>query len=166
MMSQQPPAIVDEGLIVRHAGEIPEIAYYNSLYYLTADPEGPGLELSPADHAFLQEQVVARYREIILRDLTPENRDLRLYRGLRRVIWNWERLGKFFRRQALPPRPELEREVVAALSFFLDNELWEVRAGRRISCVNCTAADLEGLLRRLSLERAAAGRGWLELGEG
>jgi hypothetical protein len=96
-------------LIIRHSGEIPEIAYYNSCYHLGSDPEGPGLVPNPDELAELQEQVIARYREIMLRDLTPANRDLSIYRGVERVIWNWQRLEKFLRRHQLPPRPELTR---------------------------------------------------------
>ncbi len=165
-MSQKQELITDEGLIVRHSGEIPEIAYYNSRYYLSADPDGPGLELDAANHAFLQEQVIARYREIILRDLNPENRDRSIYRGVRRVMWNWRRLEKFWQRHDLPPRPELKQEVTAALSAFLDNEWREVRAGIRSSCLNCTVEQLAGFLRRMSLDRAPACRCWLELCEG
>ncbi len=88
--------IEEEEFMVRHSGEIPEIAYHNSLYHLSEDQEGPRLgRLTPAEMAGLQTQAMARYREIILRDLRPENRDLSIYRGVRRAIWNWQRLHKF-----------------------------------------------------------------------
>ncbi|MDF1615069.1 hypothetical protein [Desulfurivibrio dismutans] len=162
-MENRQPLITDEGLIIRHAGEIPEIAYYNSLYFLSADPQGPGLEATPAELAYLQQQVIARYCEIMLRDLTPANRDRPLYRGVRRVIWNWRRLAQFLQRHQLPPQPKLEQEVVAALTTFLDNELHEVQAGARTSCLNCTAVELAAFLRQLQLDRAPACSAWLTL---
>lgn len=148
---------------MRHAGEIPEIAYYNSLYYLSDDPQGPGLELAAAELDYLQGQAIARYREILLRDLEPGNRDLALYRGIGRVIWNWQRLEKFIERHQLPACLELQQEVVAALTAFLDNELHEVQAGTRTSCLNCTSSQLADFLRHLGLEQAPSCSAWLSL---
>lgn len=162
-MENRRQLLLDEGLIICHAGEIPEIAYYNSLHYLSSDPEGPGLTPSAAECAYLREQVVARYREIILRDLTPANRDLPLFRGIRRVIWNWQRLEKFLHRHALLLEQELQQEVVAALGAFLDNELREVEADVRVSCLNCRAEELAAFLRRVGLEQDEACSRWLQL---
>ena len=67
--------IAEEAFMVLHSGEIPEIALHSSLYYLTEDPEGPGLILTAADILPLKQEVVKRYQEIILRDLEPKNRD-------------------------------------------------------------------------------------------
>lgn len=155
--------VADECLLIGHAGEIPEIAYYGSLYYLGEDPEGPALLLTPAELAALQAQVISRYREIMLRDLTPDNRGLPVYRGIRRVIWNWERLGKFLRRHGLPPQPELEQKVMAALQFFLANELQELRSGASRSCLNCTEAELTEFLKLFQLSQDSEAQDWLDL---
>lgn len=153
----------EELLIVRNSGEIPEIAFHSALYYLSADPEGPKLRLAGEDIRQLEAQVVARYREIMLRDLDPANRDLRLYRGLRRCIYNWERLGKFCNRQGLPCDEGLRREITAALCAFLHNEAHEVREGLRPSSVNCTAAELAQLCEALALDAAQLPAGWQAL---
>ncbi|XOF33144.1 MAG: hypothetical protein ACL93V_14170 [Candidatus Electrothrix sp. YB6] len=49
----------DELLILRHSGELPEIAYHSSLYYLTADKDGPGLVLTEDEQKMLQEAAIA-----------------------------------------------------------------------------------------------------------
>lgn len=156
--------IADEELIVRNSGEIPEIAYHNSLYHLSEDPEGPGLAgLSREELAALQAGVMARYREIILRDLTPANRDLAIYRGVRRAIWNWQRLGKFCRRCRLEPAGELRREIAAALVSFLENEVRETMAGLRPPSLNCTPEELRWFLVALGVENPPAPGRWLAL---
>lgn len=155
--------LAEELLIVRNSGEIPEIAFHSALHYLTTDPEGPQLTLAAEDIRQLEEQVVARYREIMLRDLDPANRDLRLYRGIRRCIYNWERLGKFCARQGLGCDEELRREIAAALCAFLHNEALEVREGLRASSVNCTAQELADLCEALAVEVHQLPAGWQQL---
>ena len=49
--------IAEEAFMVLHSGEIPEIALHSSLYYLTEDPDGPGLELN-ADEILPLKQAV------------------------------------------------------------------------------------------------------------
>jgi hypothetical protein len=89
----------EEWLIVRHSGEIPEIALHSALYYLTDDPDGPRLQLSGEERESLQEAAATRYHEIIMRDLCFENRELSIYRGVRRAICNWHRFVAFCKRQ-------------------------------------------------------------------
>ncbi len=151
-MRDKETLLAEELLIVRTAGEIPEIAFHSALHYLTADPDGPGLTLDAGDLRQLETQVIARYREIMLRDLDPANRDLRLYRGIRRCIYNWERLGKFCRRQGLARDEELQREIAGLLCAFLHNEAREVGAGLRPSSVNCTATELADFCRLLDID--------------
>ena len=143
--------LAEEELIVRHAGEIPEIVFHSALHYLTRDQEGPALALDAADIRRLEEQVIARYREILLRDLDPANRDLRIYRGIRRCIFNWERLDKFLARQGRPDPPGLREEVAHRLGAFLHNEELERREGVRSAAINCTAAELEAFCRQLDV---------------
>ena len=155
--------LADEALIIRHAGEIPEIAFHSALHYLTSDPDGPGLTLEPAEIRGLEEEVIARYREILRRDLDPVNRGLRIYRGIRRCIWNWERLGKFLKRQGRPEPPGLREEMAGRLAAFLENEAREICPGRRASSLNCTAAELAAFCQLLGIAAGQLPAGWLDL---
>lgn len=128
----------EEVMIIRHSGEIPEVAYHGSIYYLMDDPEGPRLdELTIEDLIPLKEAVVHRYRVIILRDLTAENRDKRIYRGLARSAVNWERLSQFLGKEGLTA-PGLKTEIARAFRSFLEREWEDVASGRRASCINCS----------------------------
>ncbi|MFH1019452.1 MAG: hypothetical protein V1782_02405 [Pseudomonadota bacterium] len=149
-MTERDSLLEEELLLVRHSGEIPEIAFHGSLFYLCEDPAGPQLTLSRTELDLLRRQVVARYREILLRDLSPENRDARIYRGLKRCIFNWERLGKFCTRQAMTSE-EVRREIAGALCRFLHQEEGEVRAGLRQSCLNCAREELEAFAREIGV---------------
>ncbi|MFA7384182.1 MAG: hypothetical protein WC001_12105 [Desulfurivibrionaceae bacterium] len=149
-MTERESLLAEEQLIVRHSGEIPEIAFHSSLYYLCEDPAGPQLSLTEKELTLLRQQVVARYREILLRDLSPENRDARIYRGLKRCFFNWQRLGKFCLRQAMGVE-EMRREIAEALRCFLRQEADEVRAGLRRSCLNCTREELAAFARELGV---------------
>ena len=157
--------IADEELLVRHSGEIPEIAYHNSLYHLLEDPEGPGLgPLAPAELAALQAVAVTRYREIILRDLDPANRSLPLFRGVRRAIWNWQRLGDFCRRCRFAVDHELRQEVAAALIAFLENQAREAASATPgAPSLNCTAEQLQQFMVQLSGHSPALPPQWLAL---
>jgi len=85
--------------MVRHSGEIPEIALHSALYFLTEDPDGPRLQLSVQEVETLQDAAICRYQEIIRRDLCFANRALPMYRGVRRAIFNWRRFVAFCQRQ-------------------------------------------------------------------
>ncbi len=91
--------IREEAEIIKDSGEIPEVAYWNSLYYLEEDPEGPRLTLTPEEKRFLKRAVIARYLFIIERDLTFENIGKPFYRGLTRAAINWKRLRRFLRKE-------------------------------------------------------------------
>ena len=149
-MTETESLLAEELLIVRHSGEIPEIAFHSSLYYLCEDPAGPQLTLSQEELDSLRQQAVARYREIMLRDLDPKNRDARIYRGLKRCIFNWERLGKFCTRQEMTVE-DVRQEIAEALRCFLHQEADEVRAGLRQSCLNCTKEELDGFAREIGV---------------
>ena len=152
-MTDKQSLLEEEVLIVRHAGEIPEIAFHSSIYYLTKDEEGPGLALDSEDLNLLRAQVVARYREIMLRDLDPENRDKSIYRGVKRCIFNWERLGKFLKRERLAREAALKEEIARTLCRFLEQECSEVREGTRRSCLNCTWPELVEFAASLGIEQ-------------
>lgn len=151
-MQERAELLAEEALIIRHSGEIPEIAFHGSLHYLGQDPQGPGLILTDEEISLLRREALARYREIILRDLDPENRDKSIYRGLKRCICNWQRLGKFCRRQSMAVSETLRLEVALALDLFLRREEEEVRAGLRASSINCGPEELRDFLRQLAGE--------------
>lgn len=160
--SEKNQLLIDECLIIKNSGEIPEVAYHGSIYYLAEDPQGPQLHLSAADLKILQEAVVERYRFIILRDLTIGNRDKNFYRGLKRSAVNWQRLSIF----AMANKNDLSiirEEVSRALLSFLTHEITEVTCGLRQSCVNCSVKDLSRLAHNLSLTIVELPSGWERL---
>ncbi len=71
MISEKDKAalLADELLIVRHSGEIPEVALHSSIYYLTQDPDGPTISIDAEDLDQLKGAALERYQEIIFRDL-------------------------------------------------------------------------------------------------
>lgn len=154
--------ITEEALIVLHSGEIPEVAYHGSLYYLTEDPEGPGLELYNDDIFPLKQAVVGRYHTIILRDLDPENRDERIYRGLARCVANWQRLVKFCARENMD-YGEIRDETANRLRAFLQKEIADVQSGKRSSCINCSIEEIKDMAESLRLSSADLPQGWQEL---
>ncbi|MBC8207567.1 MAG: hypothetical protein H8E79_00135 [Desulfobulbaceae bacterium] len=138
----------DEWLVVRHSGEIPEIALHSALYYLTDDPEGPGLTLSTDELQFLREAATERFGEIILRDLNYDHVHLRIYRGLKRVVYNWSRFQAFCKRQEVDSGP-LREQAAAELR----RKLTLVQAEQEVESpfFNCTCAELSTLLKDLDL---------------
>jgi len=103
----------NEWFVVRHSGEIPEIALYAARHYLTEAEDGPRLHLSPDQWGRLLDAARVRYREIVLRDLQLDNRDTSIYRGLARSIINYRRFESFCRRHGLDMQ-DFCREVAAA----------------------------------------------------
>ncbi|MCF6291313.1 MAG: hypothetical protein L3J03_10010 [Desulfobacterales bacterium] len=153
----------EETLIIRHGGEIPEIAFHGSLYYLCHDPEGPGLTLTEIDLEPLKQAVIARYCEIIHRDLEPDNRDKSIYRGLARCLANWQRLRTFLTRHQLMLPADLRADTARALASFLGREHRDVTSGRRKPCINCSAVELHGFVQLLGLDPAELPPGWRDL---
>ncbi|HEB50814.1 MAG TPA: hypothetical protein ENI89_09420 [Desulfobulbus sp.] len=152
----------EELLILRHSGEIPEIAYHSSLHYLCKDAEGPGLELSDREIAQLQDAALMRSREIVLRDLDPDNRDLSLYRGVRRSICNWQRHLDFCRRIGRDDSRFLPR-VRQALIGFLRREADDVCQGLRPSSINCSDEALADFIAELGIQDHELPRNWRSL---
>ena len=156
------PYLIDELLIVRHSGEIPEVALHGSLYYLTQDPEGPGLELGHLEVRMLKNMVVERYREIIHRDLEPANRDLGLYRGMVRAQVNWRRLSDFCRKEGMD-LDEDRREIGRVLLGFIRREAEDVKTGHRRSSISGSSADLQAFALEVGLDPAKLPTGWERL---
>jgi hypothetical protein len=153
------PHLSDELLIVRHSGEIPEVALHGSIFFLSRDPAGPGIELGREELRHLKEMAAARYREIIRRDLDPENRGHRQYRGVARCIVNWRRMRKFCRREKMATA-SFGTEIAAALVFLLEQELAEIAAGQRTASLNCSARELYLFSRELGIDSADLPAGW------
>ncbi len=140
----------NEWYVVRHSGEIPEVALYAALHYLCDDENGPGLTLSVAQHQKLVEAAATRYQEIVLRDLLPANRHGSAYRGVRRAIVNWRRYRRFCRRRQRDYRP-FRHEVAATLLLLLAVELADDRQGRPPAAINCSYEELNEFARELGL---------------
>ncbi len=147
---------------MRTSGEIPEVAMYSSIYYMTEDPDGPNIELHPDDVKDLKIAVIERYQEIILRDLAPENRDKGLYRGLARSVANWQRLTKFCAKENLDPGP-VRSAAAKALIIFMRQETKDVMSGVRTTCINCSSSELEQLIDQLGVYCEELPGGWREI---
>ncbi len=140
----------EEALLIKHSGETPEIAFHSGLYYLFEDPEGPRLNREEVDVTLLKEAVFERYRKILLRDLKPENRDRRIYRGIKRSIANLERLKNFCQKEGFDMK-EVKREAASHLLHFLDTELSDVASGKRSPSINCTFEELLDFAKELGI---------------
>jgi len=152
----------EEILIVRHSGEIPEIALYSSIYYLTEDSDGPGINLHEHELQSLYDVAIERACEIVLRDLDPDNRDLGMYRGPARTIYNWHRLQDLCRR-INRDCPGFEKTVASALISFLHREMEDVQSSVRCSTVNCRVSDLQSFFEELCIDLKKLPADWVSL---
>ena len=164
MQSSREYILEEEWLLVRHSGEIPEVALHASLHYLGEDVEGPQLILTQEELFSLQQAALARYEEIILRDLNPANRDLSLFRGIRRANHNWYRYSRFCERIGQGIDAFLAQTAKALLSY-VQLELDEVRSGARQASINCTVEALQTFTLALRLDPASLPQGWEALCE-
>lgn len=155
--------IDNEWFVVRHSGELPEVALHSSLYYLTEAEDGPRLTL--AEHHLRELQVAAmeRYRDIILRDLLPENRDASMYRGVKRAIINYQRYQRFCSRQELVVAGSFVEEVAAAFGSLLAVEVRDVAAGRRETALNCSFNELRSFAVEIGLAADSLPKGLAEI---
>ena len=154
----------EELLLVRHSGEIPEVALHASLHYLCEDEDGPRLQLTPAELKLLEEAALARYQEIILRDLDVVNRDLSLFRGIRRANHNWYRFVRFSDTIGRPCG-EFRLKAAEALLQYLRLELEEVGSGKRLSSINCSADALLTFALAMGIDPATLPGNWASLCE-
>ena len=152
----------EEAIIFRNSGEIPEVTYHGSIYYLTKDPEGPGLSLDNEDLSRLKDEVVGRYRNILLRDMTLENRDKGLYRGLARSIANWRRFYEFSGQEDREIS-RIRSEAADALKDFLHGEISDAQNNSKASSINCSARKLEEFAKDLGIAPDSLPSGWREL---
>ncbi len=146
----------EEAFLIKHSGETPEIALHSGLYYLFEDPEGPRLNREEVDVTLMKEAVFERYIKILLRDLKPENRDRRIYRGIKRSIANLERLKNFCLKEGFDMK-EVKREAASHLLHFLETELSDVASGKRTSSINCTHEELADFAAELGIDSLPRG---------
>ena len=155
-------ALEDEWYGVRYSGEIPEVALCSALYYLAEDRNGPGLDLAPVHVEKLVEAAKLRYREIVLRDLNHENREKRIYRGIKRSIANWGRYKEFCNRRGVDST-SLKYEAAAALLIFLSEEIGDVERGLRAPAVNCSLEEVLDFASQLGIAASALPIGLITL---
>lgn len=152
--------IEEEEIILRNSGEIPEIALHSSIYYLEEDEEGPEITLQEDELHRLYDAALSRAREIVLRDLNPDNRDLSIYRGPARSIVNWYRLQSFCQRIGRDCRQEFRERVAQSLLLFMEREFEDSQQSVRSSSVNCSAEDIHSFCRELCLKPDLLPQGW------
>lgn len=131
--------IQEELLIIRDSGEIPEIVFHSTLEYLTQDAEGPAMLLTEEELSALHDAVIARYLEIICRDLTADNRSLSLFRGVERARVNWTRLYNFCKRVQVES-DQYRTFVAQTLIAFMTLECNEKQVGQPSRAFNCSPA--------------------------
>ncbi|PID71862.1 MAG: hypothetical protein CSB34_04990 [Desulfobulbus propionicus] len=152
----------EEQLIIRTSGEIPEVALHSSIDYLCHDKDGPGMVLTAEELDGLHGAVTDRYFEIILRDLTPENRLLPAFRGVERARINWTRLVGFCGRVGLDASSFL-MPVRNALLAMIALECKERQQGTSSAAFNCSCADLKTFLSALDIATDQLPAGWQDL---
>lgn len=141
----------DEWYIVRNSGETPEIALHSALYYLTVSKDGPGLNLSDEQIAWLRQAAVDRFHEIIVRDLRHANYGTSEYRGVDRSIINYRRFCTFCDRQKIS-KSILRESTAAALLNFLETEVAEVGQRRRPTILTCSYGTLKSFAADLGID--------------
>jgi hypothetical protein len=150
MINDRQELLDNEWHAVRDSGELPEVAYHSSLYYLTTDEKGPRLQLSDEEIDRLLDAARSRYRDIILRDMLPHNKGKSFYRGLKRSIENWRRFMVFHQRYKVD-LASMRQEAAAALQSFL---AFEAACGAFPSAsLNCTLHELLAFAHELGLLR-------------
>jgi len=135
-------ALEEEWYIVRHSGEIPEIAYNSAIHYLTMAEEGPLMTLDEDQTGNLKKAALDRYCEIVTRDLIYENVNKPIYRGIRRSIHNYQRLCDFCSRQHLDVLA-IREEAARLLPLFLETAISRVKESDDFLTINCTYNELQ-----------------------
>jgi hypothetical protein len=164
--------VQDEVAAVAHAGEMPEVARAEAVHFLTADPEGPGLDLTPHELAALDRATVEAYLRLLRRDLNVRTVGRRAWRGLNRGAANLGRLAAFIERHGLDWSEAERADLASLLHKFLDHEQAALASGRAFTLIP-PGDDLARLARGLGLEPAqwsdlidaARARPWLDFGE-
>ena len=143
--------IENEWYIIRHSGEIPEIAYNSAMYQLSRAQDGPRISLTDQQVELLQNAAIDRFIEIILRDLQHFNSTKLIYRGIARSIVNYRRFCTFCSRQRLEVS-HVRAQVAEALLVFLNAEIKRLRCGDQSTIINCGYVELQSFAGELGLE--------------
>ena len=144
--------IVQEKEIIAHAGELPEVAFYSSFYFLTEDPEGPHLLLTPSEISFLKKGVIEGYKRIILRDLNPKMKGKSEFRSIERAIVNFRRLKRYVCKEQFDIS-DIIPQLAQALIIYMKAELEDLYLEEHsLRTVNCRREDWDWFLKELHLE--------------
>jgi hypothetical protein len=145
--------VQEEAEWIEESGEIPEVAFYEAISYLTKKEDGPKLTLSPSDIKLLEDAIIYRYKNIILRDLDYANRISPAFRGMKRAIINYERLIKYQTRKnkALFGWKE---EIGRSLVKYMVQECRDISEGRLYRTINCGREKLEQFAKELGVDIA------------
>ena len=140
---------------IENSGEMPEVAFYESLYYLTEEEEGPKLILTSSDIKLLEDAVVNRFKTIILRDLEFANRRSSIFRGLKRAIINYNRLKKYQKKKNRVDI-DLKKEIGCSLIEYIRCECEDISDKRHYRTINCTIEELEQFAEELGVNISPA----------
>ncbi len=138
---------------IENSGEMPEVAFYESLFYLTEEEEGPKLVLTSSDIKVLEDAVVNRFKTIILRDLEFANRRSTIFRGLKRAIINYNRLKKYQKRKNRIDSG-MKDEMSSSLLEYIRCECEDISDKRYYRTINCTREELEHFAEELGVNIA------------
>ena len=150
-MNSRESYIQEEAEWIEESGETPEVAFYESVFYLTEKEDGPKLTLSPSDIKLLENAVIYRYKNIILRDLDYTNRGSTVFRGIKRAVINYERLKKYQIRKNKVVSGQKE-EIGRAFIEYMNRECRAISEGRLYSTINCGREKLEEFAKELGVD--------------
>lgn len=144
--------VIEEKELIAHSGEMPEVAFHNSFYFLTEDPDGPHLTLTSEEIAFLEQGVIERYKRIILRDLNPQMRGRSEFRSIERAIVNYKRLERYAEKEQLDIN-DIVPELAQALTVYIKAELEDAYLKEHyLRTVNCSREDWKWFVKELHLD--------------
>ena len=152
-MNSRESFVKEEAEWVEESGEIPEVAFNEAVSYLTKKEDGPKLTLAPSDIKLLEDAVIYRYINIVLRDLDHINRSSPVFRGMKRAVINYARLKKY---QTLKNRlvPGPQKKIGRALIEYMDRESRDISEGRLYRTINCGREKLEEFAKELGVNIA------------
>lgn len=138
--------IQEEAEVIKlQGGEIPEIAFFESLNYLKED----GLEPTEDELFFLKQAVAERYKDIIRRDLDPANRSESMFRSPKRACINHRRLKDFADKAGIGVN-EFQNEAGEMLAHYLKTEADAIQQGGDFNTLDMTMEETAGFLKELN----------------
>jgi len=150
-MNSRENFVQEEAEWIEEFGEIPEVAFYEAVSYLTEEEDGPKLTLVPSDIKFLEKAVIYRYKNITLRDLDYSNRGSTVFRGIKRAVINYERLKEYQSRKNKVVSGQKE-EIGRALAEYMVRECRDISEGRFYSTINYSREKLEKFAKELGVD--------------